>query len=218
MSTDVQATQATTTSATGSSKGSSSFGSDFETFLKMMTTQLKNQDPMDPMDSGQFALQLASFSSVEQQVKTNDLLSEIQQNLAMGQFNDLSGWIGKTIRVSGSANYIGEPMNLTFDLPTSISDARLEILDQNGAVVATRYVDLEANAFVWDGLDQNGVALSHGSYDFRIVPETGEVEGDAVAVQTQTVVSELRMENGSLFIQGEDGRLIDPDLVVGIGL
>ena len=109
-------------------------------------------------------------------------------------------------------------MNLTFDLPTSISDARLEILDQNGAVVATRDVDPEVNAFVWDGLDQNGVALSHGSYDFRIVPKTGEVEGDAVAVQTQTVVSELRMENGSLFIQGEDGRLIDPDLVVGIGL
>ena len=144
-------------------------------------------------------------------------MSDIQKNLTVGQFNDLSGWIGKTIRVSGSVDYKGEPINVAFDLAATTSEAMLEIVDQNGKVAANFEIDPAEQTFVWDGLDQNGVPVSHGSYDFRVLPKTGDVEGDTVAAQTQTVVSELRMEDGSLFIQGEDGRLIDPDLVVGIG-
>ncbi|MFV2001871.1 MAG: flagellar hook capping FlgD N-terminal domain-containing protein, partial [Paracoccaceae bacterium] len=75
---DVTAVQNTTTSYTPPPpEEPANVNSDFETFLKLLTTQLKNQDPLKPVDSSDFAVQLATFSSVEQQVKTNDLLTSL---------------------------------------------------------------------------------------------------------------------------------------------
>ena len=77
---------ATTPHSTASSetKNTPQIGGDFTTFLEMLTVQLKNQDPMNPMESSDFAVQLATFSSVEQQVQTNDLLKEILQEVILG--------------------------------------------------------------------------------------------------------------------------------------
>lgn len=80
-------------------KGAASPTVDFETFVKMLTTQLKNQDPLDPMDSANFASQLAAFSSVEQQVLTNDRLETIKNQLASSGLLSHSEWVGKFAKV-----------------------------------------------------------------------------------------------------------------------
>ena len=79
------ATGSGSTSSTSSSPSPTGSGTaldaDFTMFLKLLTTQLKNQDPLNPTDSSQFAVQLATFSGVEQQTKTNTLLSSIESQL-----------------------------------------------------------------------------------------------------------------------------------------
>ena len=74
--------------------------SDFEMFLRMMTTQMTNQDPLDPVDSADYAVQLATFSSVEQQVLTNDLLRLVSGQLGMSSMAQLAGWVGQDARAA----------------------------------------------------------------------------------------------------------------------
>jgi flagellar basal-body rod modification protein FlgD len=79
--------------------------SDFETFLKMLTTQMESQDPLNPMDSAEFATQLATFSSVEQQVMTNDLLTGLNDQIGALGMAQLSGWIGMEARAEMPVAY-----------------------------------------------------------------------------------------------------------------
>jgi flagellar basal-body rod modification protein FlgD len=69
--------------------------SDFTTFLKMLTTQMQNQDPLNPIDSADYAVQLATFSGVEQSVKTNQLLESLGQQFGLLGMAQMAGWVGQ---------------------------------------------------------------------------------------------------------------------------
>ena len=86
---------------------------DFQTFLTLLTTQMRNQDPLKPMDSTEFVSQLASFSSVEQQVRANDRLQGILDVLSGGSPAGLAEWIGRDVRVAASADYAGDPVEVS---------------------------------------------------------------------------------------------------------
>ena len=75
-------------------RSGSIISADFETFLKMLTTQMENQDPLNPVDAGEYASQLAMFSSVEQQVLTNDLLKDMTTKITDNAFQAMASWIG----------------------------------------------------------------------------------------------------------------------------
>ena len=79
----------------------STVSADFETFLKMLTAQIQNQDPMNPIDSSDYATQLATFSSVEQQVLANSYLENIQSALSSNSLASVADWIGKSAKVEG---------------------------------------------------------------------------------------------------------------------
>ncbi len=83
--------------------------SDFETFLKMMTTQLKNQDPLNPIDSADYSVQLATFSGVEQQAKTNQLLEAMRGELGMMGMSQMASWVGREARVAAPVLVTGGP-------------------------------------------------------------------------------------------------------------
>ena len=85
---------------------------DFQTFLRMLTAQLKNQDPMNPMEGSDFAVQLATFSGVEQQAQTNKLLTEMTQAMG-GGLGELSVWIGREVRVAGPVWFGAKPVKLS---------------------------------------------------------------------------------------------------------
>ena len=92
---DVAATQTSqTASASAASQDRTMINSDFQTFLTMLTTQMQNQDPLNPMESTEFATQLATFSGVEQQVRTNELLGSLQDSMALSSMGQIAGWIG----------------------------------------------------------------------------------------------------------------------------
>jgi flagellar basal-body rod modification protein FlgD len=142
--------------------------SDFNTFLTMLTTQLKNQDPLNPMDNSEYAVQLATFSGVEQQVKTNTLLESLGAQLGLSGLTTYAGWVGKDARADMPVWYSGKPVTLAAEPDPKADKAELVVTDATGAVVARQQVPLDARTVTWTGLDPQGVARPTGSYTFAL--------------------------------------------------
>ncbi len=157
-------TQAAATSGTANStSGLAQLSNNFDTFLTLLTTQLKNQDPTAPMDSNQFTQQLVEFSQVEQQINTNTNLNTLitQGQSQIGTY--ATSYLGKSVSVTnGSAALSNGQANWTYTLATAASQALLTVSDANGKVVyaGTGGTAQGANPFNWNGQDNNGNATS----------------------------------------------------------
>src|SRR5215471_11734500 len=145
--------------------GRASLASNFDTFLSLLTTQLKNQDPLSPLDSNQFTQQLVAMSGVEQQLNTNELLKQLVSNTSGGISTAVS-LIGKEVKaVSDTANISGGKAQWVYNLPSDAASLKVEVLDANGALVhAEAPKDLKAgdHAFTWNGKDLIGNQLPDG--------------------------------------------------------
>jgi len=106
--------------------------SDFNTFLKMLTTQLKNQDPLNPMDNSEYAVQLATFSGVEQQVRTNTLLESLGAQLGVAGLATYAGWVGKDARADMPVWYSGTPVTLAATPDPKADSATLVVTNAAG--------------------------------------------------------------------------------------
>lgn len=155
--------------------GSSVMGKD--DFLKLLVTQMSNQDPLNPMDGQQFAAQLAQFSSVEQLVNINGALSSQ---------SDMTGFLSQSFNNSVATSLIGKEIvaddnhvaltstgkaAIGFNLTGAASDVTVSIKDATGRVVktlTTRDAISGANSLTWDGRDINGNAVPEGTYTFAI--------------------------------------------------
>ena len=157
----------------------------FDTFLQLLTTQLKNQNPLDPLDTNAFTQQLVQFSSVEQQLKTNDFLSAlVQANTNSVQTNAVN-YIGKTVTAEGTrSELIGGKAVWNFALEDA-ANTTVTIKDKDGNVVYTEQGNLQAGAgqFEWNGKTSTGGTAPNGTYSITM---TGtNVEGKTVPITTQ---------------------------------
>jgi len=180
-------------SGVGSSSSSSStvidrttIANNFDTFLQLLTTQLKNQNPLDPMDTNQFTQQLVEFSGVEQQLKTNDFLSSLVQANANTTNSNAVGYIGKTVTASGVRS---ELVNNKAQWNFTVADAAnvtVNIKDANGNTVYTEQGAMQAGSgtFTWDGKDNQGNTKPAGTYTISMQAVTGE--GKSINVSTET--------------------------------
>uniref|UniRef100_UPI00356B0202 flagellar hook capping FlgD N-terminal domain-containing protein n=1 Tax=Actibacterium sp. TaxID=1872125 RepID=UPI00356B0202 len=141
---------------------------DFDTFLTMLTTQMKNQDPLNPMDSGDLAMQLATFSGVEQQVLTNDLLSSLGAQMGTTAMADLAGWVGMEARVLAPAQYEGQPVTVLPKPDTLADKAELVVFDKTGAEVQRITIAVSDDPYQWSGYGPTGVPLPDGQYSFAV--------------------------------------------------
>lgn len=184
-----------TASATsgGGSAGTTPQQSDYQTFLNMLTVQMRNQDPLNPASATDFAVQLATFSGVEQQSYTNQLLSSL---LSQSGLSDLGSWVGMEARLYGGAWYEGTPIELSPAPAPAADAATLVVRDGTGAVVDSRSLDPETQRYVWDGLDGDGNPLPDGTYTFQIESlANGEVI-DTQPVAAYVPILEARYEDG----------------------
>jgi len=182
-----------TVSGVGSSSSSSSsvvdrttIANNFDTFLQLLTTQLKNQNPLDPLDTNQFTQQLVEFSGVEQQLKTNDFLSSLVQANANTTNSNAVNYIGKTVTASGVRS---ELVNNKAQWNFTIADAAnvtVNIKDANGNTVYTEQGAMQAGSgtFTWDGKDNQGNTKPAGTYTISMQAVTGE--GKTINVSTET--------------------------------
>lgn len=148
--------------------------SDFETFLRLLTTQLENQDPLNPMESSEFAVQLATFSGVEQQVRTNDLLAGLTARQSAEDVLSAGTWIGKEIRQTGAVGFDGAPVTIYPSLAEGTSVAKLIVRDGNGSIVARDTIPPGATALEWAGVALDGSPLPPGLYELGVEHYAGE--------------------------------------------
>lgn len=164
----------------GSSTASGvSLSDTFDTFLSLLTTQLKNQDPLEPLDANQFTQQLVQFAGVEQAVNTNKKLDQLVALQSGNQLNAAVSYLGNEIEAASDQVMLQDgSATLKYDLKGNAAQNAVTIVDGYGQPVRTIAGERDAGGheFVWDGRDNNGNALPDGAYSFSVsaVDSTGQ--------------------------------------------
>jgi len=183
-----------------------SISSDFETFLKMLTAQIKNQDPLKPMDSSEFATQLATFSSLEQQVLTNDRLKQISTILGSQGLTQHADWIGKKGLVDGPFDLNGSDAVLKFVIPPSAQTPKLIIQNGLGEIVFEKFMSPGDNEFTLKAKDQTGIPLHNGPFTATIIEAADAKTASISKVGSYHEIVEVQQINGTSYIHFENGK------------
>ena len=189
---------------------------DFDTFLSLLTAQLRNQDPLEPVDSTAFVAQLAQFSAVEQQVQTNNALADILGVLGGGDVASLASWLGADIQAVGPVFFDGSPVALTTTPSPDATAAALVVRNASGDIIARQPVDgLEENV-TWNGLTDAGDAAPNGPYSFTVESTANGAPLPSQQAIGYSKVEEIRLEGEDpvLVIQGGDTVALDDVLAV----
>lgn len=205
--TTVQSAQAGT-QAKSNSATSPALTSDFETFLKMLTAQARYQDPLEPIDSTEYAAQLAQFSMVEQQVQTNDTLAKLVGSAGFSQLTKLAGWVGMEARVPAVARFQGVPISVSPNPEPRADQAFLIVADTDGKEVQRLPIPVSSDPIEWAGVASDGQPLAHGTYSFHVESRSaGEIIGTSAA-ETYGRVIETQIRDGSVVLILEDGQVV----------
>lgn len=147
-----------------------SIAQNFDQFLMLLTAQLKNQNPMDPLDTNQFTDQLVSFASVEQQIKSNEslnaLMTSMNANNAMGALS----FVGKSVTASGTTTTLKNGSAIWKIDSDRAGTATVKVRDTNGAVIKTYSISITGGQqeFKWDGKISDGTNAPDGKYSIAI--------------------------------------------------
>ncbi len=179
----------TSSGSSGSSLGGTTdatLAGNFQTFLTLLTTQLQNQNPLDPLDTNQFTQQLVQFASVEQQLKTNDQLTTLVSLQQTAQSTQALTFVGKTAVVDGStATMTNAAATWQLGVPTN-SNVTVSIASSTGQNVFTGNYTVSAGdnqTFTWDGKGTDGTQWPDGKY--TLTATGADTAGNPVAVSTQ---------------------------------
>ena len=156
----------------------SALSADFETFIKMLTTQAKYQDPLEPIDSSEYAAQLAQFSMVEQQVLSNDLLTALSTQLGSGTMGQMAEWIGMEARTTAPVPFNSAPITVLSTPPLGAQSMELVAYDANGREVARNAMPVSDDPVLWAGVQAGGAPLPAGLYRFEV--EATDLAGNAL--------------------------------------
>jgi flagellar basal-body rod modification protein FlgD len=208
------AAQATVTDTIAST---SEISSDFETFLKMLTVQMQNQDPLNPVDSSDYAVQLATFSNVEQQVQTNDILKELKAQLGLTGIAQMADWVGKEARAVAPAQLDGAPITI-FPAPASTAtEMDIVVRDASGFEVARFTSPVTSDPIEWAGVNADGSPFATGLYTFDVESYDGDIliETNQAAVYA-TVREVQKTPDGETQVVFEGGTTVSSNDVSAI--
>ena len=185
--------------------GRNTLAQSFDTFLTLLTTQLKNQDPTAPMDSTQFTQQLVQMTGVEQQLAANDFLKQLVTNTGSSVASAV-GLIGKQVRAdSADAGLSNGQASWQYNLGADAADVRFDVLDAKGNTVYSAAPTGDAakagdHTFNWDGTSIAGAKLTSGTYTLRITAK--DAGGTAIANSTyvQGLVTGVQQDNGQTVV------------------
>ena len=159
-------TTPTSTGATTPTTGLAGLASNFQDFLSLLTTQLKNQDPTTPLDTNQFTQELVQFTSVEQQINTNSSLAQLIQMTQTGQVLQSTAVVGHKVEVNSSSMALqGGSGTLRFQAATA-GPVNIALFDSAGAQIASAQVNATqgSNDWSWNGTGSNGSSYPDGAY------------------------------------------------------
>lgn len=189
-----------------------------EDFLQLLVTQLRHQDPVNPMKSAEFASQLAQFNSVEQLINVNDglkQLSQQQQSMSSGLVNTMAASLtGKQVKVQTDQISLGESgsRDINFNLGSTASDATITIRDADGTVVRTEELQnltKGENSWTWNGRNNSGTNVPEGEYTVEVAAKDGDTKVKSTTYLNGTV--------DKIKYSSEGVKLIVDGISVGLG-
>jgi flagellar basal-body rod modification protein FlgD len=184
----------TSAAAATSALASSQIAGNFQSFLTLLTTQLQNQNPLDPLDTNQFTQQLVEFAGVQQQLNTNDSLATLVSLQQTAQSTQALGFVGKTAVVNGStAALTNSTATWQLSVPTN-STVNVSIASSTGQTVFTGSYAVNAGnnqPFTWNGQGSDGTQLPDGNYTMTATAKDASNNTVAVSTQIQGVVSSV---------------------------
>ncbi len=198
-------TTASTSTAASSSSGANSskmLAGNFDKFLLLLTTQLKNQSPLDPLDTNQFTQQLVQFASVEQQIKSNDMLSSLLTATKASTATNALGFVGMQVTADGTTTKLENgSASWNFNAPRAGSGT-VTVRDKSGSTVFSQPTTFTpgAQAFRWNGQTNAGGSAPAGDY-------TISVAGTDLQGKSMTVATEIIGTVDSVDLTGESAML-----------
>jgi flagellar basal-body rod modification protein FlgD len=214
MAVDPTSSAGTTGTSASSLVGQQEIASNFQEFLQLLTTQLKNQDPLSPLDTNQFTQQLVAFASVEQQLKTNTDLDQLVSLNKTSQATAALSFVGSQVTADGSTTQLKNGVavwNVTSPKPASAS---LSILDQNGNTVWTGQQTLNtgAEAFSWNGSTTTGTVAPDGLYTLQIAAQDASAQPVNVSLQYTGTVTGVDLSGSQPLLQVGSSYLTIPQV------
>lgn len=185
---------------------------DFETFLKMLTTQIQNQDPLSPMAADQFSNQLASFSMVEQQTATNQKLESLLASFESSGIGTYASIVGRFALHEEPFLFSGA--EISFEIagaPGEVDDRKITIVDASGSIIFEKKLSSNQSSFIWDGKDSDGRLTPLGTYQAELRKASDGTVLDA-EITTGGVVEEVRfggpqaellLANGTVILEAD---------------
>ncbi len=175
--------------------------SDFETFLKMLTAQARFQDPLEPIDSSEYAAQLAQFSMVEQQVLSNDLLTSLTTELGTGNLGQLAALIGMEARSTAAVSFDGAPITIQPKIETGADEAVLIAYGSDGLEKMRQQIATTGAPLQWEGRQADGTLLPSDSYNFKVESRTlGQTTGTNDAQSFERITETRREGTDSVLV------------------
>ncbi|HXQ51570.1 MAG TPA: flagellar hook capping FlgD N-terminal domain-containing protein [Stellaceae bacterium] len=187
-------------SSSSDSTGTLAFTQNFNTFLTLLTTQLKNQDPLSPMDSNTFTQQLVSFSEVEQQINTNTNLQSLIALQTAGETISSLPLVGQQIEYnSATAPLQNGQASFSYSLPTASAQTALVVTDASGNVIYNTAGATSAgqHSFVWNGQNNSGQQMPNdGAYTLQVIANNATAGTVTATVQSIGTVNNVAVTNG----------------------
>ena len=183
---------------------STKLSADYDMFLKLLTAQMQNQDPLDPMDTAQYTQQLVQYSQVEQSIEQTSTLKTMLSTMGTQNLTQASSLIGRSVETDSATAGIasGSPAQWVWDAPRDVTSMTATFKDAAGKVVDTR--DITPNAasgnFSWDGKTTGGKDMPAGNYTVSIAAK--DTAGNSVTVTPHAVgkVSDVQLEGNNVLV------------------
>lgn len=175
---------------------------DYTMFLKLLTTQMQHQDPLDPMDSSEYTQQLVQFSQVEQSIQQTTALKDVLAQLTGQQLSQASSFIGREARFDSNVSGLSDQNAVwTYTSPVTPASLKAVITDASGNVV--REVELDPSAqgrFEWDGMTDAGTRAANGAYSLTLAATNASGEILPTTINSVAKVSDVVAGAGEIML------------------
>ena len=198
--TSVNTNNTTNTTTNTANPNSTGLNADFTMFLKLLTTQMQNQDPLDPMDTAQYTQQLVQYSQVEQSIEQTSTLKSLLAAFGTQNLMQASAMIGAQVETNSAISGLSAatPAQWTWSSTRDVASMTATIKDEKGKIIDTLPIDAKgaAGAFTWDGTTSNGKKVEPGLYTLEL--EGKDASGAKVAATAHSFgkVSDVELSNG----------------------
>ena len=205
----ISSIDSTTTSTTSTTSTSSNDELGKDAFLNLLVTQLKYQDPLNPMDSADFTAQLAQFSSLEQLENANTNLESLISAQSEITNSQAISYIGKTVLAYGNIvnKTDGAAEDIQFELGENAESVYIQIYNSSGSLVRNieaGAMDIGTNSYSWDGLDSDGNEVEDGAYTFEAYAYDASEEKVDTVWFIEAPITGITYNSGEVYLNSGD--------------